>query len=390
MRNSLRIITRRQTKPIGLAGAAFAAGSTAFLVLQGKQDTQQQPPEENFEIATMSSERQHSFLENFALHYKSSRRKSLCEDDLGPPLDGGEVSQSDGYTEAERFEQCVAYHRTLYFDYNRRWNNNAPEEATVPNPWPRRVPNEDQITSIEADYTFCRRGAAESKPCQDMEFRIACYYVQSGVLEERRRAWKRLKALAEAGHADAMCYYGMILKDGLEDVVEASSELSVVWLKRCMENHPLHIECNFEFAKAVYLGDGIPENLEVAVDIFHQMAHLGHAGAAYMLGECLLEGGVGVKRDRADALEWFVTAAELGHLGAQKRVLAVLSVDPSSDDDTQHGSEKAKWADRCRPTAPSCVTIERRHTLGPSPPAVIARRMTKLAESRGVSPPYSD
>lgn len=367
----------------------MACTGSALLFTMLKQEETELHPEYHVN-ASASSCKQHFPFRYAIFNYKRSRRKSVCEDYLAP-LHADSVSESDGYSEAERFEQCLAYHRTLYFDYNRRWNNNAPSVSVpVVYAWPRRVPNADQIRSIEADYQFCLRGADKaSKTCQDMEFRIACYYIQSPILEERRRAWKQLKALAEAGHADGMCYYGMILQDGLDGVVDASSELSVVWLKRCIEFHPLHIAGNFEFAKAVYVGDGISENLEEAVELFHKMAHLGHAGAAYMLGECLLEGGVGVKRDRADALEWFVTAAELGHLVAQKRVLAVLTNRPCDKPST----EKAKWADRSRPATPGCkatgVTIERRHTLGPSPPAVIARRMTKLAESRGVSPPES-
>merc|ERR1712079_558897 len=42
-----------------------------------------------------------------------------------------------------------------------------------------------------------------------------------------------------------------------------------------------------------------------------------------MLGDCLLD-GVGVERDRGEAVEWLVIAAELGHRGARSRVLAVL------------------------------------------------------------------
>jgi len=94
-----------------------------------------------------------------------------------------------------------------------------------------------------------------------------------------------------------------------------------------------------------------------------EAAHWGHAGAAYMVGECLLE-----EDNRADALEWLVTAAELGHGLARRRVLTMLREDDEDDDDEGGG------------TVP--VNIERRFTLGPSTPAVLARRNTKIDESR--------
>lgn len=54
-----------------------------------------------------------------------------------------------------------------------------------------------------------------------------------------------------------------------------------------------------------------------------------------MLGDCLLD-GVGVERDRSEALEWLITSAELGHRGARSRVLAVLEMDPNKCED-YHG-----------------------------------------------------
>ena len=74
------------------------------------------------------------------------------------------------------------------------------------------------------------------------------------------------------------------------------------------------------------MGEGIVENPQLAITYFRRAAHLGHTGAAYMLGECLLN-GVGATRDRTDALEWLVTAAELGHVMAQHRVLLLLHAD---------------------------------------------------------------
>ena len=71
--------------------------------------------------------------------------------------------------------------------------------------------------------------------------------------------------------------------------------------------------------------------------------------------------GVGVERHRAAALEWLIVAAELGHRGAQSRVLAILE-----SDGPDYGSEldenltsKANNQNQKRK-----VNIERRFTIG--------------------------
>ena len=73
-----------------------------------------------------------------------------------------------------------------------------------------------------------------------------------------------------------------------------------------------------------YRGDGgLEEDEAAAARCFVAAAEQGHAGAMYMLGDCLLD-GVGTARDRDAALAWLVAAGELGHRGARSRVLALL------------------------------------------------------------------
>jgi TPR repeat protein len=97
---------------------------------------------------------------------------------------------------------------------------------------------------------------------------------------------------------------GIILNEGSVPGVEPNPQQAVVWWRRCADEHR-HIEATYELALAMYIGEGLAENTEFAVKLFKRTAHLGHAGAAYMLGECLLEGD-GTERDRGDALEWYV------------------------------------------------------------------------------------
>jgi len=171
----------------------------------------------------------------------------------------------------------------------------------------------------------------------------------------------------------------ILLTDGRVPGVDANPEEAVVWLRRCVDLHR-HIAATYELAIAMYTGEGVFENPEFAVKLFRQAANLGHPGAAYMLGECLLD-GVGSKRDRASALEWLVTAAELGHQRARERVLVVLQEEHDFEDTKdvelgRRGEEAMKWVGDGHPS------IERRHTVGVGNPQISARRKTKVLESR--------
>lgn len=183
---------------------------------------------------------------------------------------------------------------------------------------------------------------------------------------------------------------GILLNEGKIAGVDANPQQAVVWWRRCVDDHR-HINAMYELATAFYLGEGAPENADMAVRLFQQGAHLGHAGAAYMLGECLLN-GVGSERDRANALEWLVTAAEIGHRGARERVLMVLKEDYSilvvgESDEKQKPEEAVKWMSPQDELMRKSVNIERRFTIGGGSrnPAVEARRRTIVAESRDES-----
>jgi hypothetical protein len=112
--------------------------------------------------------------------------------------------------------------------------------------------------------------------------------------------------------------------------------------------------------------------------------------------------GIGVSRDRGEALEWLVTSAELGHRGARSRVLAVLTMDENksygkftdSSRQTlvrtitgkqaarfQHGTKRDTLEKQysVRP-----VSLERRFTIGggATNPQILNRRKSIVDESR--------
>ena len=179
-------------------------------------------------------------------------------------------------------------------------------------------------------------------------------------------------------------------------------EEAVRWFRKAAALHR-HIVATYELGVAHYTGEGMNDAPDPghALRLFQQAAHLGHSGAAYMLGECLLD-GVGCDRDRASALEWLLTAAELGHGLARERALMVLLEDheqllkeAASFEHVEAGrrSEAIKWLAGQSEEA-AVINLERRHTIGggggggggvkvPSrSSAVRERRQSKVRESR--------
>ncbi len=131
---------------------------------------------------------------------------------------------SSGYTEEERFYQCVSYHRSLLHDYNRRWGQQQQQQqqhgrcsdtTTTASTWPRNVPHMDEVAALECDLFYCQRSPEYQNDigfCQSTKFRIASYYVSSqnnhDTYTRREKGFRVIKELAEQGYPDAMCLYG--------------------------------------------------------------------------------------------------------------------------------------------------------------------------------------
>ena len=109
-----------------------------------------------------------------------------------------------------------------------------------------------------------------------------------------------------------------------------------------------------------------------------------------MLGDLLLN-GVGVERDRASALEWLVTAAELGHPLAREKVILIIQQDYDSLERGGTGpksgseGEVLKWVnDPDSSKDARNALVERRYTIGGGSrnPEVLRRRKTIVKESK--------
>lgn len=159
-----------------------------------------------------------------------------------------DMMDSSGYTESERFYQCLKYHRALLSDYQRRWepqvslqndNNNDNNVDNIHNDnssydisaWPTNIPTSSQLPSLIMDLEFCYASLLQSnnsnnihhntlqkKVCQDQQFKIASFYVcqttnNTNTLhyvddDMKKHGYKLIKELAEQGHPDSMCLLG--------------------------------------------------------------------------------------------------------------------------------------------------------------------------------------
>ena len=233
-------------------------------------------------------------------------------------------AEATGLDEAGRFERCLEYHQALKTSYKSRWDWDNEGSRIPTSSWPTSVPGPDEVGPLVADLRYCRRSPnfrSCGDYCDGLSFRIACHHLLHPDLDVQRRGLWIVRDLAERGHADGMCMYGMCLGEGRAGL-DPNPHKAAVWFRLCTEMHS-HPQAAYEMGVALFSGEGVAEDEAAAVRMFRRSANTGHPSAAYMLGDCLLD-GVGVARDRAEALEWLVTAAELGHRGARSRTMAVL------------------------------------------------------------------
>ena len=300
--------------------------------------------------------------------------------------------------ESRNFDQTLAYHQSLLDEYKQKWDwaNTNSRIPTVS--WPLDIPNEEEISILNADLVYCQRAKAKDHGndngnfyCQQLQFKIASHLLLQPDPEIQKQGLSLIKELAEANNPDGICAYATCLNDGRANL-EPNPTRATSWWNRASEIHH-HVQSTYEMGVAYYTGEGVAENEELAVQYFRRAADCGHAGAAYMLGDCLLD-GVGVVRDRGEALEWLICAAELGHRGARSRVLAVLDRDDGKDygeftDASRQTLKETKQPGTTRDGiemqySERPVLLERRYTIGGGPknPVVLARRLTIVEESR--------
>ena len=227
-----------------LAAAAAASGAGVVLLLTSSDSNVRTRPSRAIQLSSFTelfeaksrnlSPKHHRFTASICSIHTVRCDANENDGDSSDEDEDGEEEQllplddnDSGYTEAERFSQCLEYHRSLLFDYHRRWGQadtlgeakdeqeeNPSKTKTSEanhNSWPRRVPTDSEITALEKDLEFCLRDPKlkeDSESCHNLQFRIASYYLAQDDPFAQRTGFKKIKLLAEQGHPDAMCYYG--------------------------------------------------------------------------------------------------------------------------------------------------------------------------------------
>ena len=385
------------TPPIVASVAAAAGVGCTLWTLSAEKQNQRCPPKSDTNHRTRS-------LLYINLPISTCTAPEQDEDD-----------SDDDFSEPARYEQSLAFHRSLLDEYRSKWEyvpeinsyggngtksvNRSTSTPTSFNPWPKSIPTTpEQVKILEYDLKY----AAPGKYRDDLQFRIAVYCMNnspsntdaSSSLDhfDSRRALRSLQELALAGHADSQCMLGIIFREGTADI-DPDPVKALVWFQRAAGSGN-HAQACYEMGVALYTGEGgVPEQEGRAVEYFERAASLGHAAAAYMLGDCLLD-GVGVIRDRAEALEWLVAAGEMGHRGARSRVLAVLENTADESGVFTDGSrqsfqrraadvvpEEKKWTEE---DLKRLVTLEKQYTIGGGTrnPVILERRKSVVLESR--------
>lgn len=295
--------------------------------------------------------------------------------------------------EEERFLDTLALYRRWILDIKNQWDISKPASIK----WPNNIPDSSEISALEMDlkmYLKNRNNQEDKRNVQDLEFRIASYYLfREQSKESQKKGFYMVKKLAVEGHPDGLCLYAMVWNHGGVAGMEAKPQMAVKYWRQAAEAG--HLASMYELGVALYVGDGTVEDPVQAVKCFRNAANLGHSGAAYLLADCYLD-GVGVPRDRSKAFEWLMTAAEMGHRQAQRRGEALLisgiSTPPIASMSTASSSktkleqeEEIRWNGNSPPSDwYRKVSLERRFTIGGGSrnPTILFRRKTNVAESR--------
>lgn len=108
--------------------------------------------------------------------------------------------------EEEQFLDTLALYRRWLADIKKQWEISSPASTQ----WPTNIPQKNDISALEMDLQlYLKGGQADTRRCQDLQFRIASYYLfREKSLEQQKKGFNMVKELAVVGHPDGLCLYG--------------------------------------------------------------------------------------------------------------------------------------------------------------------------------------
>lgn len=186
-----------------------------------------------------------------------------------------------------------------------------------------------QAASLSPDGAAPRAAMArspEALPAASTETLPAFDAVRADVEAGTPGAVGQLKALADAGHAQALLFLAQLYDEGdaglPQDPVEARRLTTLA-------AEAGDVKAAHNLGVYLFRGEGGPQDLPKAAHWFGRAAAAGVVESQYNLG-LLYQSGSGVRQDLAEARHWFAQAAAKGDAEA-RRALAAMTVRPKAE-----------------------------------------------------------
>jgi len=107
--------------------------------------------------------------------------------------------------EEEEFLDKLSLYQLWLPEIRKQWKISSPNKIK----WPNNIPLEHDISMLEIDLQMYLKEDNGNGQQQDLEFRIASYYLfRERSPEKQRKGFNMVKKLAVAGHPDGLCLYG--------------------------------------------------------------------------------------------------------------------------------------------------------------------------------------
>lgn len=181
-----------------------------------------------------------------------------------------------------------------------------------------------EITKLGEIPSFMSEGLTEEEK-EDLKKQI----MPEGI-DDMEAAEKKFKALMESAKAGdpaaqnglgVMYYTGeAVSKNPSGKVLDNDPELAAGWFYRAAEQG--YADAQFNLGLMYANGEGVPQDMQQAVELFRKAAEQGHVDAQNNLG-ALYFIGEGVERDVKKAIAWFEKAAAQGNEEARANLEAI-------------------------------------------------------------------
>ena len=161
------------------------------------------------------------------------------------------------------------------------------------------------------------------------------YFKGDGVTQSYDEAVKCFRMAAELGDARAQNTYGWMLYEGLG--VKKDCGEAVKWYKKAVQQRNAMGQCNLGWM--FQNGFGVTKDLKEAERLYRLSAEQGCAKGQINLGWLFMK-GYGVKKDYSEAVKWFKSAANEGNINAKNKLQQAMNDVYKS---AQYGNAEAQF-----------------------------------------------